>query len=84
MKYFCSSMLLTLLVLLSFAQAATGRTNSKENIHKTCTYKYLDCKDTCDYIQDQTKIRSCKAQCNRKFHCRPKKVRLPAKNLLEQ
>lgn len=83
MKYLCSILFVALLLPLSFAQAAKSKSNSKENVHKTCVYKYLDCRDRCEYIQDQTQITACKAQCNRQYSCRPKKVRLPTHNPLE-
>lgn len=87
MKYLCSVLFFALLLPLSVVHAEeqlAKKSNSKANIHKTCVYKYLDCKDNCDYIQDQTQILSCKTQCNRKFSCRPKRARLPGGNPLEQ
>ncbi len=83
MKYLVATLLIASLLPLSAAQADTEKPNPKAEIHKTCVYKYLDCMDQCDYHQDESQIASCKAQCNRSYGCRPKKMPTPKSNPLE-
>ena len=73
MKYCYLVLLFIPLIPANFALAASSN-SSKENIHKTCAYKYLECRDSCEYHQDQTQISGCLAHCNRTYHCRPKAV----------
>ena len=47
---------------------------------RDCVIKYLGCKDTCDYYQDNASVTSCKSSCNHQYKCRPdgKKHALPS------
>lgn len=49
----------------------------------TCVYKYLACRDNCDYHQNAEEVRPCKAQCNRTYSCRPKKLQRPSTSLYD-
>lgn len=75
MKYF----LLCLLMMMLLPAAIVKAEEAKRSVHKTCVYKYLTCRDNCEYHQDESSIRPCKANCDRKYSCRPKKTSLPTK-----
>ncbi len=55
-------------------QAESARSQRASGAQETCVYKYLSCRDTCDYNQDASQIEPCKVSCDRKFSCRPKKA----------
>jgi len=85
MKYpFIISMLVIFLLPLSAVQANEDwRGADAAKAQKTCVYRYLACRDNCDYHQHAEQIRPCKAKCNRTFSCRPNKLKRPASSLYD-
>ena len=77
MKYCILSILLMLFLPLGGVQAEEQIAQSPQD---SCVYKYLSCRDNCDYHQNESEVQPCKANCNRQYSCRPKKVSLPAKD----
>lgn len=66
------------LLMLPFASDAASKKKPQDSdAQGTCIYNYMSCRDTCDYHQDRAEIDPCKAQCDRRYSCRPKKVTPP-------
>ena len=64
-------------VLVTFVLSIAATVNvsfaASKDVTKTCVYRYLSCKDNCEYFQNFSQIKSCKSSCNKRYSCRPKK-----------